>query len=213
MKFLPRLKKSSQKEKEARDITEHSSQESLQCIDENLGETNTRTTDDFYINFKELIEGYENDVGEFIDMSQPRDASYGTNIDNETDQIKILETERLGKDIQRTSAVKHQKGFKHRSFDPYGYRSMPTEVRGITLRQLRAILPLIKRRCEEENWTRLVYKDGKETDDVEKVTLENVTLYEIDKYIIRPFTKSSQKSFVETLPSTKGTQPPLWFVR
>ena len=90
---------------------------------------------------------------------------------------------------------------------------MPIEVRGITLRQLRAIIPLIKRRCEEEKWSRPVYKNGVKTEEVERVTLENATLYDINNYIIKPFTKYSKKSFVETLPSTKGTQPPGWFVR
>ena len=161
----------------------------------------------FKKNFKELIEGYENDKGKFIDMSQPRDALYATetNYNGRVCQYEIAKTTRLGEDVSLTSTDSNQ--------DKNGYRSMDTEVRGITLRQLRAILPLIKRRCEKEKWTKPVYKDGKKTDEVERVTLETATLYDINKYIITPFTESSQKSFVETLPSTKGTQPPRWFVR
>lgn len=170
----------------------------------------------FSKDFKELIKGYKiNWPRKFIDMSQPRDASYSAETDYnfDTDQEETVETERLGKDVCLTSAARHQNGIKHKSFDPYGYRSMPTEVRGITLRQLRAILPLIKRRCEEEKWTRSIYRKGKKTKKKEKVTLENATMYDINNYIIKPFTEFSQQSFVETLPSTKGTQPPRWFVR
>lgn len=159
----------------------------------------------FHKDFKELIKGYKINwySSEYIDMSQPRDAQYQ----------KLRSTERIGKDVQLTSRNKYEKKISSKFCDPYGYRSMPTEVRGITLRQLRAIIPLIKRRCEREQWTRPVYKKGIETTEKEKVTLENATMYDINKYIIKPFTEFSQKSFVETLPSTKGTQPPRWFVR
>lgn len=53
-----------------------------------------------------------------------------------------------------------------------------------------------------------MYKDGVKTDDEEGVTLKNATMYDVNEYIIKPFTKYSQQSFVETLTSTKGTQPP-----
>lgn len=112
-------------------------------------------------------------------MSQPREASYisKTNI-----YSKILETKRLGEDVGLTSTAKYE-------FNPSTHRSMPTEVRGITLRQLKAIIPLIKRRCEEEKWTRAVRINGVKTDEVESVTLENATLCDVDKYIITPFTE------------------------
>ena len=217
MKVLSRFKKFTKKrqqqqqlqkeEPEARDITEHSSQESLQCSDDTNVDV-TITTDKFCKNFKELIQGYENDEGEYIDMSQPRDSSFSSEMKFNWDTYRneIKETTRLGEDVRSSSSATN-------GFDPSNYRSMPTEVRGITLRQLRAILPLIKRRCEEEKWTRPIYKDGVKTNDVGSVTLENATLYDVNEYIITPFTKYSQKSFVETLPSTKGTQPPRWFVR
>jgi len=80
---------------------------------------------------------------------------------------------------------------------------MLIELRGITLRQLRATRENVKRRCEKEGWT-----------DYEGnlLTPETVTLHDVDKYITMPYTKESESSFVETLPSTAGTQPPRFFV-
>ncbi|GFH50363.1 hypothetical protein CTEN210_06839 [Chaetoceros tenuissimus] len=189
-------------EPQVKDTSDHSSQEeSRKCANVHK----------FHKDFKELIEGYENYEGEFVDMSQPRDASYVSNsrVFNEHTGLDTVEIERLGEGVKLTSKAKHE--FVD-SFDPSRYRSMDTEVRGITLRQLRAIIPLIKRRCEEEKWTRKIYKDGKETGEEEAITLENATLYDVNDYITKPFTEHSKKSFVETLPSTKGTQPPRWFV-
>lgn len=147
----------------------------------------------FNADFKELVEYYENKKGKYIDMGQPRDVSYSFG----------------GKKI-----VLHGEDERHTTSNgKSSSRSIPAEDRGITLRQLRAILPLIKRRCKKENWTRPVYKNGIKTNDVERVTPDNATMYDINEYIIKPFTEHSQKSFVETLPSTKRTQPPRWFVR
>lgn len=170
----------------------------------------------FCKDFKELIEGYENDEGECIDMSQPRDVSYSskTKYNTDTRQNEIFETKTYGEDMSiEPKNLFETTSSNHQSHDPSNYRSMPTEVRGITLRQLRAIIPLIKRRCKKEKWTRPIYVNGKRTGEVETVTLENATLYDVNKYIIKPFTEYSKMSFVETLPSTKGTQPPRWFVR
>lgn len=156
--------------------------------------------DKFCKDFKELIKGYKIRLNsKFIDMSQPRDASYS----------KYDGCERLGEDV----SISKNQNETNCNYNPSCFRSMPTEFRGITLRQLRAIIPLIKRRCKKEKWTRPVYKNGEETEEVERVTFESATLYDVNKYIIKPFTKYSQKSFVETMPSTKGTQPPHWFVR
>ncbi len=83
------------------------------------------------------------------------------------------------------------------------YTPMPVELRGITLRQLRAINANIIARCEKEGW---VDHEGK------PITPDTVTLYDVNKYVVLPFTKNSQASFVETLPSTAGTQPPRWFM-
>jgi hypothetical protein len=184
-----------------------------------LNECYNADENEFHKKFKELIQGYDNDKDEFVDMSQPRDAYYVVSEKWNYDKgVSDEETKRLGEDVilSPTATIRYmlKHGFRNKYFNPYSYRSMDTEVRGITLRQLRAIIPLIKRRCEEENWTRPIFdKDGKETEKEEAVTLENATLYDVNKYIIKPFTKYSQKSFVETLPSTKGTQPPRWFVR
>ncbi|GFH44498.1 hypothetical protein CTEN210_00972 [Chaetoceros tenuissimus] len=166
--------------------------------------------------FKELIDGYENDEGEYIDMSQPRGASYSvktkTNLWNGNNIVK--RTSRLGRDANLSSRIPNKvldiyQTVTTSGHDLHSFRSMPIEFRGVTLRQLRAIIPLIKRRCEEENWTRPIYKNGVETDDFERVTLENATMYDVNEYIIKPFTQYSQQSFIETLPSTKGTQPPM----
>lgn len=148
-------------------------------------------------------------------MSQPREASYSakTKIN-----AVVKRTSRLGEDVslsvqKRNRAINIYHTITTSGWNLHCFRSIPMEVRGITLRQLRAIIPLIKRRCEEEQWTRPVYKNGYRNNDVERVTIENATMYDVNRYIIKPFTEHSKKSFVETLPSTKGTQPPRWFVR
>ena len=79
----------------------------------------------------------------------------------------------------------------------------PVELRAITLRQLCAVEANIIRRCIKEGWTD---RDGK------ALTPETVTLYDANKYVILPFTKKDQKSFVSCLPSTAGPQPPRFFV-
>lgn len=69
-------------------------------------------------------------------------------------------------------------------------RNIPVEMRGITLRQLRAVKANIERRCIEEKWV--------STNDWQTLlSPENVNLYDIDHYIIRPFTQDVKKSFVE----------------
>ena len=129
--------------------------------------------------FKELVVGYDFD-GEWVAMDTPRDPVY-----HKTDETgKIEEVVNLKKD-----GVDRQK--------------IPVEFRAITLRQLRAVVVNIKRRCVAEKWTN--YKG-------ETLTPEMVTLYDVDKYVIRPFTVKTKKSFVSTLPSTAGTQPPRWFI-
>ena len=81
-------------------------------------------------------------------------------------------------------------------------RISPVELRGITLRQLRAVLANAARRCEREGWT---------NHDGVKLTEKTVTLYDANKYIIKPFTEEWQLSFVSCLPSTSGDQPPRFF--
>ena len=74
---------------------------------------------------------------------------------------------------------------------------MPVEFRGITLCQLRAIYVNGKRRCIKENWT---------TREGGKVTPDSLNLYDITKYIIMSFTKSSKGSLVETLQSSSKSR-------
>jgi len=81
--------------------------------------------------------------------------------------------------------------------------TVPAEYRGMTLRQLRAVRANADRRCIEEGWTN--YKG-------ERLTPDQVSLYDINKYVILPFTIKTKLSFVSALPSTAGPQPPRWFV-
>jgi len=140
--------------------------------------------------FKELIDGYIHDgILEKVDMAEPRNCSYSNKTEWDKNQKKLVpkETVILGEEVPRMKS----------------YTPMPVELRGITLRQLRAINVNIVARCEKEGW---VNYEGK------PLTPETVTLYDVNKYIVLPFTKNSQASFVETLPSTAGTQPPRFFV-
>jgi len=77
------------------------------------------------------------------------------------------------------------------------------EFNGITPRQLRAVMAMIVRRCEKEEW-----RDFKGN----LLTPDKVTLYEVNRYVIKPFTIETQSSFVQSLPSTAGPQPPRFFV-
>lgn len=159
----------------------------------------------FQETFKELLDGYYNEEGEFIDMSQPRPASY-----NKTDEKGAQEEKiRLGKDRERQNVHDSSQvsSFQH------SYVSLQTELRGITLTQLEAVRANIERRCLAENWTREVQtKSKRASNQYRYISPEEVNLYDIAKYIIKPFTQYTRKSFVETLPSTAGDQPPRWFV-
>lgn len=73
----------------------------------------------------------------------------------------------------------------------------------ITAHQLLAVQANIKRRCVKEKW-----KNFKG----ELLTPETVSLYDVNKYIILPYTVQSGQSIVNTLPSTGGSQPPRLFV-
>jgi len=73
----------------------------------------------------------------------------------------------------------------------------------ITLTQLRAVLANAERRCAKEKW-----KDFKGV----LLTPETVNLYDVEKYIVKPYTLKKKKSFVSTLPSTGGSQVPRFLV-
>merc|ERR1740124_1539407 len=77
------------------------------------------------------------------------------------------------------------------------------ELNGITLRQLRAVMANIKRRCLIERWVNF---KGVGLDPNE------VNLYDADRYVIRPYTVHRRKSLVARLPSTAGSQQPRFFV-
>jgi len=143
--------------------------------------------------FDELNKGYDYE-GKYVEMDIPRRCSYSKMTDSFGDPEKTVI---IGNEIQRQM-----------SSPPDGsslITPMPVELRGITLRQLRAIIANIKRRCLKERWVST-------NDNKTLLTPEKVTLYDINKYIIIPFTMESEASFVETLPSTAGTQPPKFFV-
>ena len=76
-----------------------------------------------------------------------------------------------------------------------------TEHRAISLTQLTAVIAHIERRCDREGWA--TWKD-------EPLTPETVSLYDADKYFIRPFTVARECAFVEMV--AIADQPPLWFV-
>jgi len=82
---------------------------------------------------------------------------------------------------------------------------MDVEMRGITFAQLLAVKANVEKRCVKEGWVST-------KDNETLLTPEKVTLYDLNKYIIIPYTEKSESSFVETLPSTTGTQPPRFFV-
>eukprot|EP00554_Chaetoceros_debilis_P001326 CAMPEP_0194082742 /NCGR_PEP_ID=MMETSP0149-20130528/8172_1 /TAXON_ID=122233 /ORGANISM="Chaetoceros debilis, Strain MM31A-1" /LENGTH=924 /DNA_ID=CAMNT_0038764969 /DNA_START=156 /DNA_END=2930 /DNA_ORIENTATION=- len=80
--------------------------------------------------------------------------------------------------------------------------SISKDAQGITLRQLRAVIANIDRRCIPEEWIDL---------EGNQLRPETVTLRDVNKYMIKPFTANSKKSFVELLPSTLGIQPPNFY--
>ena len=141
--------------------------------------------------FDELDQGYDYE-GKYVEMDNPRRCSYN----KKTDSFGVPEeTVIIGNEIRSEISPNVSTLII----------PMPVEFRGITLRQLRAIIANVKRRCVKERWVST--KDNKTL-----LTPDTVTMYDINKYVIMPFTMESEASFVETLPSTAGTQPPKFFV-
>ena len=144
--------------------------------------------------FHEFNKGYKHDGGGYVEMDKPRPCSYIRHC-YENNTVIVKETITIGESIRHR---KSPNGFAH-------ITPMAVELRGITLHQLRAIRANVERRCEKEEWV--------STKDNETfLTPDKVTLYDINKYIIKPYTEASESSFVETLPSTAGTQRPRFFV-
>jgi len=133
--------------------------------------------------FYELTQGYVYN-GEWIDMSRPWQCKKAIREQGDNYDWKTI---KLGDK-------------KERGLD--GTHNFPVEFRGLTIRQLRAVDTITRRYAEEE---KMIDENGTRLD------YEEVSLYEINTHIIKPFTKVSKKSLVESLPSTAGTQPPEWF--
>ena len=77
------------------------------------------------------------------------------------------------------------------------------ECNGFTLRQLRAVMENIMRKLVAEEWTGF---------NNETLTLEEVSLYDVNCYIILPYTSRKKTYFVRALLSTAGARPPKCFV-
>jgi len=145
--------------------------------------------------FHEFNKGYTHE-GKYVKMGKPRKCSYNkrtAGYDRENHKFIAKENITIGKRIRRQKSPNGSEDIT----------PMPVELRGINRRQLRAIRANVERRCEKEGWTD---REGN------LLTPETVTLHDINTYIIIPYTKESESSFVETLPSTAGTQPPRFFV-
>ena len=147
--------------------------------------------------FREFNNGYTHE-GKFVEMDKRRPCSYNTKEKSDWDYVNrnIIAKEST---ITIREPIPRQKS-------PNGSADitpMPVELRGIPLHQLRSIKANVKRRCEKEGWTD---REGN------LLTPEKVTMRDVNTYITIPYTKESESSFVETLPSTAGTQPPRFFV-
>ncbi len=151
---------------------------------------NRRGEDDHDATFRELKDGYFHD-GEWIDMSERIECYYHESSGPSVMKMNVRKIP-IGTPIASEKTADGQA-----SFVP-----MPVEMRGVTLRQLRAIKANADRRCIEEEWVDRKGNPIKPTD---------VNLYDINKFIIKPFTEATQTSLVEALPSTAGTQPPRFF--
>jgi len=133
--------------------------------------------------FYELTQGYVYN-GKWINMSRPWQCT-------KTMYEKVKQWKKI--DVKLGDE-------KERGAD--GTFNYPVEFRGLTIRQLRAVDSITRRYAEEG---KMIDRNRKQLD------YEEVSLYEINTYIIKPFTKVTKKSLVEALPSTAGTQPPEWF--
>mmetsp|Transcript_21885 Transcript_21885/g.33272 ORF Transcript_21885/g.33272 Transcript_21885/m.33272 type:complete len:749 (-) Transcript_21885:209-2455(-) len=126
-----------------------------------------------------------------------------------TDWVSMNGTDSFESDLQepnhsRFSCSDNVFSFNEQSeIEILGRISIPNvEERGIKLRQLRAIIANVERRCIEERW---------EDEKGRLLTPDTVTLHDVNRYIIKPFTVRSRKSLVEELPSTLGPQRPRFF--
>ena len=92
-------------------------------------------------------------------------------------------------------------GFEDLTRGKGGCRIPETEMRAITLRQLKAVCSHIERRCAAEGWRNFLRSE---------LEPASVTLYDATRYVIRPATSGRMCSYVE-LVAERG-QRPKWFV-
>jgi hypothetical protein len=151
--------------------------------------------------FPELDLGFSSLDGEWIEMSNPRRCTYQSYRDNDYENYK---TSYIGEVIALDYDKKQD---ANGSSSLPCSRSMPVELRGITLRQLRAVNAVVNRMCEDGTMMSTI--PGKPKNPIRDPS--SVTLYDINTNIIMPYTAPAKKSFVEALPSTAGSQPPRWF--
>lgn len=140
-----------------------------------------------------------------IHMNKPIPTVYNQHYSKST---KIKKQTRLGTDIHTVSTTSDN-GIHEAPF-----RSLKVEARGITYRQMSAIMANVKRRCEKEGWTReIVDPDTNSPSGTYiRLTPDIVNMHDIERYVIGPYTQATGRSLVESLPSTSGTQPPRFFV-
>ena len=81
-----------------------------------------------------------------------------------------------------------------------GCEIKPAEQRGTRLNQLRSVCAHISRRCDKERWV-----DA----DAERLSDDQVTMYDCVAYVIKPATRKKRNSLMEVI--SRGAQPPKWF--
>ena len=147
--------------------------------------------------FEELDKGYEHKTKWKVDREGNYSLGEETTVFVPMDQPRLCSYEKYNRNTQKNEPI------------TIGSSSSPkdakhgVELRGITLRQLRAIMANIIRRCLTEIWV-----DFKG----EKLDPKRANLYDADHYVIRPYTVHHRKSLVARLPSTAGSQPPRFVV-
>ena len=193
----------------------------------------TNTSDQHYQHQQQQ----QQDKSEYIRMDKPHQCSYTKKTDYKGTPKETLN---LGQPIPRqacSTVTVTGTGTGTTNDSSMTITPLPVEMRGITLEQLLAVVANMERRCQEEQWvstrstttttttttttattstdpdiTTSTTDTDTDTTDTIFLTPEQVTWYDMNKYIIIPYTSSTESSLVETLPSTSGTQPPRFFI-
>ncbi len=131
------------------------------------------------------------------------DADVGSdNIIDDIEEVKEIAKNSDFRELKRGTGYAYGNGSSSSEGVHRQHIDIPdAEHRSITLPQLRAVYDNVLRRCTTEKW---VDYEGN------PLTPDKVTLYDINRYVIKPFTLSTGKSFVECV-ATKP-QKPKWFV-